>query len=131
MSEAKTKSIVVAGDVAVDWFSLTVPAVSGPKGGERDARQNWQRKPGTRVVVRPGGAFLQAELVAVATGRRPAAPVVEPAALRGIDSPYLRSYADLGLVGASKAQPKAKVLRVVRWGGFAGPAGGARGNPER
>ncbi len=116
------KSIVVAGDVAVDWFSLGMPPLPGPRGGAADARLNWQCKEGARLVVRAGGALLQADLIEAATGRRPLAPALDEATLRGLDSGYLRSHADLGLVGASKGQPKPRLYRVVRWGGFAAPA---------
>ena len=113
-------SIVVAGDVAVDWFSFVVPPVPGPKGEAADSRQNWQRKEGARCFVQPGGACLQARLIEAATGRCPRAPELDTAAMSSLDSGYLRSHADLGQVAASKGQPKPKVYRVVRRGGFAG-----------
>jgi hypothetical protein len=115
------KSIVVAGDVAVDWFSLVVPPLPSPREGAADARQNWQRREGARFVVRPGGAFLLARLVEAASGRRVLAPMLEQASMPTLDSGYLRSHADVELVAASKSQPKPKVHRVVRWCGFAAP----------
>ncbi|MBN2575033.1 MAG: AAA family ATPase [Deltaproteobacteria bacterium] len=116
------KLIVVAGDVAVDWFGFAVPPLPSPKAGAADARQNWQRKEGTRFVVRPGGAFLQARLLEAATGCRTLGPALDEAAMPGLDSGYLRSHADLALVAASKADAKRKLYRVARWGGFASPA---------
>ena len=116
-----TQPIVVAGDATVDWYSVAVPPEQSPQGGASDERLNWQRSAGTRFVVRPGGALLQADLVAAATGR----PVLTHARDVAFDSRCLRSHVDLALMPAHRQQEKkGQVYRVQRWGGFSLPLTG-------
>lgn len=57
----------MAGDFTADWLALPVPAVAG-KHRTGEMPPNWELYPGTRMVARPGGAWLLSRLVQRATG---------------------------------------------------------------
>ena len=126
MSEpSPVQTVVVAGDVTADWYSIAVPPVQSPQDGTPDLRPNWQQSAGTRFVVRPGGALLLADLVAAATGRPVLTHARDAAAEPNLASGCLHSHADLALFPVRRKEPKAdKVYRVLRWGGFSSPPQG-------
>jgi hypothetical protein len=103
-----TAPIVVAGDLSVDW--LAWPTRPAPD----DTAPNWRRGPGTRMVARPGGALLFANLLRRATTRPVLAPALDDiAALRPDEC--LHSMVDLA--------PQCDGWRLERARGFCGPDG--------
>lgn len=115
------RTIVVAGDVAVERLQFGIPARH--VASEDSSPLNWQAIPGTRVVARPGGALHLAQLVTQAAG----APVITHQADR-LDrlSPdeQICSFVELGRFPYScdKKDARNLVYRVARFGGFDGPA---------
>jgi hypothetical protein len=66
-------TIVVAGDVAIDWLQMR----SGRKecyGSQELDSPNWSLYPGITMAARKGGAFLLAQMVEQATKKRVIAP---------------------------------------------------------
>ncbi len=62
---ASSPKIVVAGDITIDWFALTVPPVDP---GSRDGYPpNFELYTGTRMVAQPGGTLLLARFIQSAT----------------------------------------------------------------
>jgi len=59
------KSIVVAGDVAIDWLEHRVPPIDNPNSS------NWRGYPGSRFVALQGGAYLMARMVEAALQHLP------------------------------------------------------------
>src|SRR5438876_66556 len=76
-----TKSIVVAGDVCVDWLSIPLDPASLARGPKPAA--NWQLFGGRRMYARHGGAWLTTWLTrrcirATPKAKRPAVEVYGP-----------------------------------------------------
>lgn len=124
-------TIVVAGDVTVDWLARSDVdwlAQSGERGaGSPDVTrpQNWQLHRGTRMEARPGGALLLAKEIELAlTGLVPR-PTIHTHHLRDPRnvSPdrVLHSVVELAPGPGGKDRP----LRVTRFLGFSGPQDGA------
>ena len=106
-------SIVVTGDVAVDWFE-----VAEPSNAERGYEFNWETYPRVHRFARPGGALLLADLVRSATG----ATVLSPE-LRDIErvshTDAIRSFASLTQYPYAATQRERTVYRVEALKGFA------------
>src|SRR6266851_1210009 len=84
-------SIVVAGDVTIDWYSLATPAENRD---DADRHPNWRLRPGLRMTALAGGAWLLADMVRAATGEL----VLSQAQPRLADTPptdVLHSIAEL------------------------------------
>ena len=119
-------SIVVAGDVCIDWLSIPVTRVVSGATPPAVPPANWQLRDGLRMLPRAGGAWLLAELVAHATGQPVMQqPVPKPLEHQGCDcalhsmlelKPFPRSNSD-----KDRKDAKGYVWRVDRFRGFAGP----------
>ncbi len=116
-------SIVVAGDLAVDWFETETPPRGLAKGEPVNPR-NWRTFQSVIRESLPGGAWLLADLVRAATGAEIAAPPLRD--LRSLPADELvHSYVELGRFPAvgGKKDDKPSVFRVRSYKGFTGPAG--------
>ena len=116
MSDSK-KTILVAGDVTVDWFMYPV--------GETDDGQNWRLHSSFDSNVLPGGAFLLADFTRAAIAAAGvAADVVSPqipADLAGV-SPEQFVHSNVALQEFPSADgKKAKALRIQKSLGYIGP----------
>ncbi len=114
--ESKSPTIVVTGDVCIDWLQWPTKP--------EDAGLNWKLYSGTRMTAKPGGALLLADFMRTATG----ITVVSPQ-LKDIDkiSPkvLLHSNAELELFPYSSdrrdVDKDQMVYRIGRCRGFTGP----------
>jgi len=116
-----TPKIVVAGDVSIDWMAFSVAARdTEPVNGRMPF--NWQLQTGTRMVARPGGALLLAEMTGLATGAE-----IITHRLAGLEnipsSEVIHSIAELDRFpySSDRKDEKNLVYRVKRLCGFAGP----------
>ncbi|MGP8320485.1 MAG: hypothetical protein ACT6FD_06830, partial [Methanosarcinaceae archaeon] len=119
--ESKSPTIVVTGDVCIDWLQwLTKP---------EDEGLNWKLYTGTRMTAKPGGALLLADFMRNAAG----ISVVSPQ-LKNIDkiSPkvLLHSNAELDIFPYSSdyrdVDNDLMVYRIGRCRGFTGPTADVR-----
>jgi len=114
--ESKSPTIVVTGDVCIDWLQWPTKP--------EDEGLNWKLYVGTRMTAKPGGALLLADFMRTATG----ITVVSPQ-LKNIDKippkVLLHSNAELELFPYSadrKGVDKDRmVYRINRCRGFTGP----------
>ncbi len=137
-TSTRPRTIVVAGDVTIDWLVQTgvdwlsggaksEPAATGaPAERAKPRRHNWQLYPGTRMEARGGGALLLAREVGLAVqaeSRRPRLISHRVENLRNVPpEQILHSIAELELFPESGAEPKGlAVYRVARFHGFSGP----------
>ncbi|MGP8337210.1 MAG: RyR domain-containing protein [Methanosarcinaceae archaeon] len=118
--ENKNPTIVVTGDVCIDWLQwLTKP---------EDAGLNWKLYQGTRMTAKPGGALLLADFMRNATG----ITVISPQ-LKNIDKippkVLLHSNVELELFpyssGHRDMDKDRMVYRIGRCRGFTGPTADA------
>jgi len=58
--ESKNPTIVVTGDICIDWLQWPTKP--------EDAGLNWKLYSGTRMTAKPGGALLLADFMRTATG---------------------------------------------------------------
>lgn len=65
MAHKEAQSIIIVGDVTIDWYAYEVP----PSDGDTEHTYNWKLQPGTNMVAAPGGVLLLAELIQLATSR--------------------------------------------------------------
>jgi hypothetical protein len=111
----KVGSIVVAGDVTIDWLEWSTRSEEGL--GDINA-PNWELYEGTRMRPEEGGALLLANMVRAATGSK-----VLTYRITGIDcippEKVIHSIAVLDAYSMNKG--KEKTYRIKRYGGFAGP----------
>jgi hypothetical protein len=116
-------SIIVAGDLSVDWFETETPPRGASKGEPVNPR-NWKTYPSVSRESKPGGAWLVADLVAAAIGAEVQAPPLRDTRTIPADE-LVHAYAELGCfpaVGGRKDE-KPSVFRVRAYKGFTGPAG--------
>ena len=114
--ESKSPTIVVTGDVCIDWLQWPTKP--------EDTGLNWKLYAGTRMTAKPGGALLLADFMRTATG----ITVVSPQ-LKNIDkippTVLLHSNAELELFPySSDRRDRDKdrmVYRIGRCRGFTGP----------
>jgi hypothetical protein len=114
--ERKSPTIVVTGDVCIDWLQWPTKP--------EDAGLNWKLYAGTRMTAKPGGALLLADFMRNATG----VTVVSPQ-LKMIDKippkVLLHSNAELELFpySSDRRDPDKDrmVYRIGRCRGFTGP----------
>lgn len=115
-------TVVVAGDVCIDWLSVPVAPlpVAGARATAAEA-MNWQLREGRHMYAVRGGAWLTADFVAQALGED--GQVLGPQALPHLEkiSPddVIHSMIWLG----QRKDGEAKTWVVERFDGFAGPAG--------
>ena len=118
--ERKSPTIVVTGDVCIDWLRWPTKP--------EDEGLNWKLYAGTRMTAKPGGALLLADFMRTATG----ITVVSPQ-LKDIDKippkVLLHSNAELELFPYSSDRrdlDKGRmVYRIRRCRGFTGPTADA------
>ncbi len=128
MSDARP-SIVVAGDVCIDWFAIPVPRVIEPIDPPAGGLANWRLREGLRMFARPGGAWLLADLVSSAAGQSVLRqPVPTPLEHQTCDD-ALHSMVELSAHPLSNTEKSRKerasyVWRVERFRGFSGPTSG-------
>jgi len=115
-----TTKIIVTGDICIDWLHYPTK----PK----DQGLNWELHSGTRMIAKPGGALLLADILDNSTD----ASVVSPQ-LENIENippeEVLHSNAELDLFPYS-SDPKDKnklIYRINRFFGFTGPTNGLPG----
>ncbi|NOZ19839.1 MAG: Ryanodine receptor Ryr [Planctomycetes bacterium] len=123
----RSATIVVAGDVCVDWLEVSVPPTDAADSGHAPP-PNWQLYPGTRMVAKPGGALLLAEFVRHATGRNVITHHIENPEEIPCEK-IIHSVLELDEFPYSSDEKDAKntVYRVKQYRGFAGPV---KGVPE-
>lgn len=109
-----TGTIVVGGDVCIDWLDVTLPA---PDGGESGG-PNWRQYRGYHQLACPGGAALLGRMVRAASGAAVAAHDV-PAPGAMTPSECVRSVYSVGPVDGPDEQT---VYRVQSFRGFSGPS---------
>lgn len=120
-------TIVVAGDVCIDWFAIPVPRVIETPDPQAGLLANWRLREGLRMFARPGGAWLLAELVEFAAGQAVLRQVIpRPLEHQACDD-ALHSMVELSPfppsnAGKDRRERAAFVWRVERFRGFAGPA---------
>lgn len=112
------KTIVVAGDVVVDWFEFSTPS---PESQDTEGKYacNWETYPVVRRFARPGGALLLAEFIEYSTGAdvvRPPVPDIQSIPPDRIIS----SFATLERFKYSLKDPERMVFRLKEWKGFSG-----------
>lgn len=122
---AHTKTIVVAGDVTIDWLHWRFEA-KDPRGKNAEEWPNWELFPGTEMVPLKGGALLLAHLVGTATRLPVLAPTMDNLAnvppqevlhsnVRVAKFPHTQKEAH-----RKEDEPK-QVLRVKEYLGYCGP----------
>jgi hypothetical protein len=120
----KRQSLIVAGDVTVDWLAFRVDPAPESQAGA--AVPNWRLFQGTQMVARAGGAFLLTEMVRHAVGNllRVAGPSVPPRLENVPPSAMIHSLVEIGPFPVDRRRKDEKVYRVASLGGFAGPSEG-------
>jgi hypothetical protein len=110
-------TIVVTGDVAVDWMEVPIPPA--PISHDNNNILNWQVIRGVRQIARPGGALLLADWIRAFTKIKVLSP-----ALKGIEdiSPeeILHSLACLDRFPFTQSNRQDKVFRVSQFKGYSG-----------
>ncbi len=125
MAENK-KSIVVVGDVCIDWFAVPVPRKQDSEIGPGSKTENWELRDGFRMYARPGGAWLLADLVANAVKHKVHHQEVPDLLKDKGCEVALHSLLELDrfpreLTGNEKRDKADLVWRVSAVRGFAGP----------
>jgi hypothetical protein len=113
------KSIVVVGDVSIDWCAWLVPAAHTTS----TIIDNWRQRDGTRMVARRGGALLLTDLLRHATSHNVIGPLLEQIELKSPDE-HLHSLVDLERKPSNEVEERG--FRVSRLRGFCGPDGHPR-----
>lgn len=134
MAENK-KSIVVVGDVCIDWFAVPVPRKEG-RVQDADPCPNWQLQDGYCMFPSAGGAWLLRDLLSARLADRGDIVVhsqERPELLRdkGCEC-ALHSLVELKSVPTTTSAEDAKSKQGYRWRvhamrGFAGPATDSKG----
>jgi len=118
------KSVVVAGDVAIDWIGWEDKPVCTTD--VRKSVPNWMLYSGLRMVARPGGAALTGIMVEKACKENNLAVTIEKYHIDGIESiPPAKAIHSTTLMkgfpvkGDGDSGPK--VFRAAQFYGYAGP----------
>ena len=119
------KKVVVAGDVAVDWFEVRTPPSSS---GHEETMFNWQNYPGVKRFAKPGGAQFLADIVRTAISAKVLAPELKNLENLSAEK-IIHSFVSLDKFpySTSKKDEHHPVYRVNQYEGFAGPD---EGNPS-
>jgi len=116
----RSSSIVVTGDVLIDWMEIPVPPLTP---SNDNFLLNWQIIPGVRQIAKPGGALLLADWIRAAAKSRVLSPVLE-----GIEDippeKIIHSLMNLDKFPVTKNNPKDQVYRISRLKGYTGPTPG-------
>ena len=115
--------IVVAGDLAVDWFEAEASPEGPGKAGDGSPR-SWRTSPLVRREAKPGGAWLLADFLRAAAGADVLAPPAGDVAAIPAGE-LVQKYIELGRfpLGGGKKDDKTSVFRVRSFKGSAGPEG--------
>jgi len=122
----KTLTIVVAGDLSVDWFEVSSSPQVSPGAGAAGI-QNWMIYPRVLRSARPGGAWLLADFVRAAAAE---AGSVHSLLARHVEripsSELIQAFITLDKFPSSSAKKDEKntVYRTRSYAGFDGPADG-------
>ncbi|MFA4876440.1 MAG: RyR domain-containing protein [Methanoregula sp.] len=125
------RTVVVAGDVAVDWIAWEEKYATRPR--NQKPVPNWMNYPGMRMEARPGGAALLGAMVRQACEDNHLDAQVESYEIKDIESlPPSRVIhsttimKDFPRKGEDERNPD-RVFRVSQFWGFAGPDPGNTG----
>ncbi|MCC6155364.1 MAG: AAA family ATPase [Candidatus Hydrogenedentes bacterium] len=121
-------TVVVAGDVAIDWLEHRVPPIDNPD------RSNWRGYPGSRFIALQGGAFLMARMLEAALQLLPKEKIdtkvvkqLPPKTLESVPpSKIIHSIGKIAPYPLSADDRRKQELRfrVERLDGFSGPDSG-------
>ncbi|WP_321508180.1 RyR domain-containing protein [uncultured Methanoregula sp.] len=130
------KTVVVAGDVAVDWIAWEEKYASRPH--DQKPVPNWMNFPGTRMLARPGGAVLLGAMVRQSCEENKLDAQVETYEINDIESlPPTRVIHSNTVMEAfprkgDDEHSTDRVFRVSQFRGFTGPDRGiAKRDPFR
>ena len=115
-------TIVVAGDLCIDWLSVPVDPFVGEPGSPLP--HNWQLRGGRHMFARRGGAWLTADYIEGAVNG--SATVCKPEDRQHLEAvpPDEVVHSMLMLDRFPRHTGKEAVLRLREFEGFAGPADG-------
>jgi hypothetical protein len=118
---ASNLSIVVAGDVCIDW--LSIPVESLVPGQDASLPMNWQLRGGRHMYARRGGAWLTADSVEAAVGNavRVVKPEPEPNLENVPPEKIIHSMLTLGSRDRERGHEKVPHWVVTHFDGYAGP----------
>jgi len=125
MSAKASSKILVAGDVAIDWLQYPIKFASTAL-SSKQMPPNWTGYANIRMIAKPGGAMLLAEMVRAATGAKVIGPELQ--GIEGIPADQIiHANASLDAYPASceKKDEKNLVYRVKAFHGYAGPDDGS------
>jgi hypothetical protein len=115
-------TVVVAGDVCIDWLSIPVEALV--PGQDSPQLMNWQLQGGRHMYARRGGAWLTADFIERAAGG--AAKVLKPEPEPNLENvpPERIIHSMLMLEGRDRERRREKIPHwvVTHFAGYAGPA---------
>ena len=111
------KTVVVTGDLAIDWFEVTTPPQES-QSSDGYLKFNWQSYPGFHRFARPGGALLLAEFLRNASDAAVISPRLD---LDNISSGnVIQSFAALESFPVFSGETGKKVYRLKEWKGLIG-----------
>ncbi|HUU37298.1 MAG TPA: RyR domain-containing protein [Candidatus Desulfaltia sp.] len=122
----KKATIVVAGDLSIDWFEVS-RAPQAPSGGGAASFQNWMSFHHVRRFAKPGGAWLLADFVRAAGGDT---AVVHSLSAKHIEripaTELIQAFITLDRFPYSSAKKDEKnwIYRIKSSSGFDGPQDG-------
>jgi len=120
-NEPAETTVVVAGDVCIDWLSIPVESIVQGQGQLQP--MNWQLRGGRHMYARRGGAWLTADFVGAAVHK--VATVQKPEPEQGLESvpPETIIHSMLMLGPADRVQDHENVPHwvVTHFEGYAGP----------
>ncbi|MBP1767364.1 MAG: hypothetical protein H6P98_1479 [Candidatus Aminicenantes bacterium] len=125
-SKKKIPTILVTGDLSVDWFEAALAPPASPGGGTAGL-QNWMIFPRVQRFARPGGAWLLAEFVRAAAGDAAKVHSLPPRHVERIpSSEIIQAYITLAgfPYSGAKKDEKNMVFRTRSYSGFDGPTDG-------
>ena len=125
-AKKKMLTVVVAGDLSVDWFEVSSLPQGSPGGGTRGL-QNWMIYPRVLRSARPGGAWLLADFVRAATAETGSVHSLPARHIERIPSSELiQAFVTLAKYPFSSAKKDEKnmVFRTRSYTGFDGPTDG-------
>lgn len=112
-----SKTVLVTGDVAIDWFEVIAKPRVGPDSDEHD---NWERYPGVRRIPMPGGTLMLAEMLRKATKQ----DVTGPRLLQKLETitPEQMIHSEVTL----SREGKTEKYSIVQNKGYSGPPVGQK-----
>jgi hypothetical protein len=116
-NNSRTGSIIVAGDVAIDWLAYPIP----PRHGAEEPGApppNWHLRGGTRMVPRRGGALLLTDFLRHTSDRSVIGPLVDNLETCSPET-HLHSLIDLKPDEAPASKRSSFIVERLR--GFYGP----------